>query len=166
MSRHNSLTVLNTEQNAHIQMYCDGGCRGNQRRSNVGGWGVLLLWKDHKKELYGHARNTTNNIMELTACIEGLRAITNKKMPVDVYLDSAYVQSGITSWIYGWQKKKWRTSDGKPVLNKKLWLDLLAEKNKFTNINFYKVKGHADDPGNIRADELVNIAMDKFAGKF
>ena len=145
---------------SHISLYCDGGCRNNQNDSNVGGWGVLLLWRDAKKELRGSAFDTTNNKMELTACIEGLRAIKNKTFPVDVYLDSSYVLNGITGWIKNWQRNGWKTKSGTDVLNKELWLDLLDEKKKFKEIYFHKVRGHTNNAGNNRADELVNLAMD------
>ncbi|MDD7203270.1 MAG: ribonuclease HI [Coriobacteriales bacterium] len=146
-----------------IELYCDGGCRGNQGRTNVGGWGVHLVWGEHVKDLHGGELNTTNNKMELTAAIEGLRAIKNKDVGVDVYVDSAYVLNGITSWIYGWMKKDWKNSKKEPVANKELWLELLAEKEKFADIEFHKVKGHANNVGNNRADELANIAMDELS---
>lgn len=144
-----------------VEMYCDGGCRGNQGRVNVGGWGVLLRWGEHEKELHGGARNTTNNKMELTAAIQGLRAIRDKGVGVDVYTDSAYVLNGITSWVYGWMKKGWKNSKKEPVANKELWLQLLEERDAFADIGFHKVKGHADNEGNIRADGLANLAMDE-----
>ncbi|ACU94362.1 RNase HI [Cryptobacterium curtum DSM 15641] len=144
-----------------VQLYCDGGCRGNQGKVNIGGWGSYLIWGSHTKELFGGERNTTNNKMELTGCIEGLRAIKNKSVGVDVYLDSAYVYNGISTWIYGWMKKNWVNSKKEPVANKDLWLELLAEREKFNDITFNKVKGHADNVGNIKADELANRAMDE-----
>ena len=139
-----------------LEIYCDGGCRGNQSDSNVGGWGVYLVWGEHEKE-----RDTTNNKMELTAAIEGLRAIKNKAVPTDVYLDSAYVLGGITSWIEGWRRKGWVNSKKQPVANKELWIALDEERGRFADICFHKVKGHADNAGNIRADELANRAMDE-----
>ncbi len=148
-------------QARRVKLYCDGGCRNNQRRGNVGGWGVHLEWGPHVKELSGGARNTTNNKMELTAAIEGLRAVKDKSVGVDVYADSAYVLGGITSWIFGWKKNGWLTSTKKPVMNKELWETLDAEQAKFSDIVFHKVKGHANNAGNNRADELANIAMDK-----
>jgi len=148
-----------------LSLYCDGGCRGNQGDENVGGWGAYLIWGEHTKELWGGELNTTNNKMELTALIEGLRAIKDKKVPVDVYLDSAYVLNGITSWIYGWMKKGWKNSKKEPVANKDLWLELLAERDRFSEITFNKVKGHADDVGNIRADALANVAMDELSAR-
>lgn len=144
-----------------LALYCDGGCRGNQGEKNVGGWGAYLIWGEHIKELHGGELNTTNNKMELTAAIEGLRAVKNKQVGVDVYLDSAYVHKGITEWIYGWMKKGWVNSKKEPVANKDLWLALLAEKEKFSDVTFNKVKGHADNAGNNKADELANIAMDE-----
>lgn len=144
-----------------ILLYCDGGCRGNQSENNIGGWGAYMEYGVHKKEIYSGVKNTTNNRMELTACIEGLRAIKNKNIPIDVYLDSAYVLNGITSWINGWIKNGWRNSKKQPVENKDLWILLLEEKKKFTNINFVKVKGHSDNEGNNKADELANRGMDE-----
>ena len=146
-----------------IKIYTDGGCRGNQNNKNIGAWGVYMEYGDLKKELSGGAVDTTNNIMELTGCIEGLKAVKNKSLPVEVYLDSAYVLNGITSWIENWKKKGWRTANKKPVLNKELWVELDALKSQFTNIKFIKVKGHADNPGNNRADALCNETMDKLS---
>ena len=146
-------------------MYCDGGCRGNQVDTNVGGWGAWLSWGEHTLELHGGERDTTNNKMELTACIQGLRAIKRKDVPVDVYLDSAYVLNGITDWIEGWQRNGWRNSKKEPVANKDLWLQLIAERDSFSDIHFNKVKGHADSAGNIRADALANLAMDEIEGE-
>lgn len=144
-----------------VQLYCDGGCRGNQADTNIGGWGAYLIWGDVTKELYGGEPNTTNNKMELTGAIEGLRAIKKKTVGVDVYVDSAYVLNGITNWIYGWMKKGWKNSKKEPVANKELWLELLEEKDKFADITFNKVKGHSTNAGNNKADELANLAMDQ-----
>lgn len=79
-----------------IYLYCDGGCRGNQNQTNVGGWGVLLQYKGTEKELFCGTKNTTNNRMELTSAIEGLKAIKNKSIPVEVVMDSQYVIKGIS----------------------------------------------------------------------
>lgn len=148
-----------------LQIYCDGGCRGNQADKNVGGWGAYLVWGSHTKELHGGEPNTTNNKMELTAAIEGLRAVKNKNVPVDVYVDSAYVLNGITQWVYGWMKKGWVNSKKEPVANKDLWLQLLAEKKKFPDITFHKVKGHSNNVGNNKADALANVAMDEVTSR-
>lgn len=147
-----------------LALYCDGGCRGNQANKNVGGWGAYLIWGDHTKELRGGELDTTNNKMELTACIEGLRAIKDDKVGIDVYMDSAYVHNGITQWIYGWMKKGWVNSKKEPVANKDLWLELLTQKQRFSDITFNKVKGHADNEGNNKADLLANLAMDDLMG--
>lgn len=143
-----------------IKVYADGGCRGNQEKNNIGAWGVYMEYGDHKKELVGTARNTTNNIMELQGCIEGLKAIKRRDIPVEVYLDSAYVLNGLESWIDNWKKNKWRTSNKKPVKNKELWMELDSLRNEFKDIKYIKVKGHSGDYGNEKADKILNIAMD------
>ncbi len=144
-----------------VQLYCDGGCRGNQADTNVGGWGALLVWGSHEKELWGGEPNTTNNKMELTAAIEGLSAITKPSVSVDVFCDSAYVVNGMNSWVAGWQKKNWVNSKKEPVKNRELWEALIAQRDRFADITFNKVKGHANNAGNNRADELANRAMDE-----
>ena len=142
-----------------IIAYCDGGCRGNQFDENIGGWGVSLRYKNNVKDFYGATRNTTNNVMELTSCIEALKAIKNKDIKTEIVMDSQYVVKGINEWIYGWIKKGWRNSQKKPVENKDLWIELNKLKQEFTDISFVKCKGHSDNEGNNRADELANIAM-------
>ncbi|GAA0102428.1 ribonuclease HI [Paraclostridium bifermentans] len=144
-----------------IEMYCDGGCRGNQSDKNIGAWGVYIEYKDVIKKYSDGERNTTNNIMELKACIEGMKNIKIKTVPVTVYLDSAYVLNGITSWIAGWKKNGWRSSNKKPVKNRELWVELDKLKSEFTDIKFVKVKGHSDNQGNIEADLLCNLKMDE-----
>ncbi len=148
-----------------ITLYCDGGCRGNGKKENIGGWGVYLTYGDYTKTMCGHTRQTTNNMMELTACIEGLRAIKKKEIPVEVMVDSSYVLNGITKWVYSWMKTGWLTSKKEPVENKDLWLALYNEKKQFTNITFIKVKGHSDNIGNNTADALANQAMDTLEDK-
>ena len=144
-----------------IELYTDGGCRGNQSKNNIGAWGAYMKLNDFEHEIGGYEKNTTNNIMELKGCIEGLKAINYKHYPVKVYLDSAYVLNGITNWIDGWKKKGWVNSSKQPVANKNLWIELDNERNKFTNIEFIKVKGHSDNYGNIQADRICNEYMDK-----
>lgn len=143
-----------------IIVYCDGGCRGNQNKENVGAWAYTLKYLDHNKEDSGIAINTTNNKMELQAVIEALKAIKSKNIETIVHLDSAYVLNGITEWIHGWKQKNWRKSNKKPVENKELWIDLDNLRNQFANISFVKVKGHNGEQGNERVDELCNVAMD------
>lgn len=144
-----------------IHMYCDGGCRGNQEDNNIGAWGVYIEYKDMIKKYSGGERNTTNNKMELSACVEGFNKVRNKSVPITVYLDSAYVLNGITSWVKGWKKNGWRTSNKQAVKNKELWIKLDKLKSEFKDIEFIKVKGHSDNVGNMEADLLCNLKMDE-----
>lgn len=123
-----------------------------------GGWGAILMYKDVKKEISGGKKDTTNNVMELTAVIEALKLV---KFPckIKVYSDSAYVVNGfLQGWIYNWIKKNWKTADGKPVKNKELW-ETLYNFTKVHKIEFIKVKGHADNEFNNRCDELARNAI-------
>ncbi len=144
-----------------IIIYADGGCRGNQNKENIGGWGAVLKHQDKTKEIKGNTRNTTNNIMEMTACIEAVRTVKTKGIPIELYVDSQYVCDGLNKWIHNWKKKCWRTSNKKPVKNKALWIELDKFIRSFSDIQVIKVKGHAGIELNERADELVNIAMDE-----
>ena len=123
-----------------------------------GGWGAILMYKNVKKEISGAKKDTTNNVMELTAVIEALKLV---KFPckIKVYSDSAYVVNGfLQGWIYNWIKKNWKTADGKPVKNKELW-EALYNFTKVHKIEFIKVKGHADNEFNNRCDELARKAI-------
>ena len=145
-----------------IIIYADGACSGNQFEENIGGWGAVIRYDNGSQvELYGGDTNTTNNIQELTAAIKALEYVEDKDVPVEVYLDSAYVLNGITSWINGWIKKGWRTASKKPVANKELWIRLNELKNSFDDIQFIKVKGHSGVELNELADELANRGMDQ-----
>jgi ribonuclease HI len=145
-----------------IIIYTDGGVRGNGKANNIGGWGVILQHQGNKVELYGGEINTTNNRMELTACIKALEYIkSNKVIPVEIYTDSAYVVNGMNDWIFGWIKNGWKNSKKKPVENKELWEKLHSLSMSMGRVEFIKVKGHADNEGNNRADKLVNKAMDE-----
>ena len=138
-----------------IIIYTDGACSGNP---GPGGWGAVLMFKDYKKEISGGDKNTTNNIMELTAVVEALRLV---KYPckIKLYSDSAYVTNGfLQGWIYNWIKKNWKTADGKPVKNKELWEELYSF-TKIHEIEFIKVKGHSDNEYNNRCDELARGAI-------
>ena len=138
-----------------IIIYTDGACSGNP---GPGGWGAVLMFKDYKKEISGGNKNTTNNIMELTAVVEALRLV---KYPckIKLYSDSAYVTNGfLQGWIYNWIKKNWKTADGKPVKNKELWEELYSF-TKIHEIEFIKVKGHSDNEYNNRCDELARGAI-------
>ena len=132
-------------------MYTDGACKGNP---GVGGWGVYVLRKNDETELNGLDLNTTNNKMELTAVIEGLKTLQNKS-EVTIVTDSQYVKNGINQWIHKWKKNGWKTASKKPVKNKDLWkqLDYLVREHI---INWEWVRGHSGNPGNEKADLLAN----------
>ena len=132
-------------------MYTDGACKGNP---GIGGWGVYILGKYDETDLNGFDINTTNNKMELTAVIEGLKTLQNKA-EVTIFTDSQYVKNGISQWIYKWKKNGWKTASKKPVKNKDLWkqLDYLIIDH---TINWEWVRGHSGNPGNEKADLLAN----------
>ena len=140
-----------------VVIYTDGACSGNP---GPGGWGAILMYKGVKKEISGGNKQTTNNIMELTAVIEGLKML---KFPceVDLYSDSAYVVNAFEQkWIFGWIKKNWKTASGDPVKNKDLWEELYGL-TKIHTVNFIKVKGHSDNEYNNRCDELARGEIEK-----
>ena len=139
-----------------IIIYTDGACSGNP---GPGGWGAILMYKDHKKEISGGAKETTNNIMELTAVIEALRLVKHP-CKIKLYSDSAYVVNAfLQGWIYNWVKKNWKTADNSPVKNKELWEELYGF-TKIHEIEFIKVKGHSDNEYNNRCDELARAAIE------
>lgn len=137
-------------------MYTDGACKGNP---GPGGWGVLLRYKNREKKLCGGEPNTTNNRMELTAVIEGLRTL-NRSCPVVITTDSEYVKNGITQWIHGWKQRGWKTAAKKPVKNEDLWRELDIEVGKH-RIEWHWVKGHSGHPENEIADELANLGVEQ-----
>lgn len=142
-----------------VELFTDGGCRGNP---GPGGWGALLRFGSHEKELYGYESETTNNRMELMAAISGLETL-NEPCEVVLTTDSQYVRQGITSWITNWKAKNWKTAAKKPVKNKDLWqrLDAASTKHK---VDWRWVKGHSGHVENERVDELANRAMDEKSG--
>jgi len=134
-----------------VIIYTDGACSGNP---GPGGWGAILMYKETQKEISGNAPETTNNIMEITAVIEGLKML---KFPceVEIYSDSAYVVNAFENkWIYGWIKNNWKNSSKEPVKNKELWQELYSLTKKHS-VKFIKVKGHSDNEYNNRCDELA-----------
>jgi ribonuclease HI len=137
-----------------VVLYTDGACKGNP---GPGGWGVLLEWGDHRKELCGGESETTNNRMEITAVIEGLRALS-RPCQVLVVTDSVYVKDGVTKWMAGWKRNGWRTAAKKPVKNRDLW-EVLDEELSSHTVDWEWVKGHDGHPGNERADELANAGV-------
>ena len=134
-----------------IVIYTDGACKGNP---GPGGWGALLLSGDNESELFGGESHTTNNRMELTAVIRALESLKTG-CAVEIHTDSQYVKNGIETWIHGWKRNGWKTADKKPVKNAELWRELDAIR-LLHEVKWFWVKGHADNPGNIRADELAN----------
>lgn len=140
---------------SRVRIYTDGACRGNP---GPGGWGALLLWGDKRREICGGEAQTTNNRMELMAAIRALEAL-RKPCSVDIYTDSTYVRNGITSWLAGWKRNGWRTSNKKDVKNRDLWeqLDALVQEH---DVEWHWVKGHAGDPGNEAADALARRGID------
>lgn len=137
-------------------MYTDGACRGNP---GPGGWGVILSYASRQKTLSGFEPETTNNRMELTAAIEGLRALT-RSCEVDLNTDSKYVLQGINEWIENWKANGWKTATKKPVKNVDLW-NLLDKQTLRHRVNWHWVKGHAGIEGNEEADRLANMAIDR-----
>jgi len=136
-----------------VKIVTDGSCLGNPGR---GGWACILRFNAHKRELYGYAPHTTNNRMELTAAIEGLKAL-KEPCEVEVVTDSEYVKNGITSWVRNWKLRDWMTKEKKPVVNRDLWeeLDDVAAKHTTT---WSWTKGHASHADNNRCDELAQMA--------
>ena len=136
-------------------MYTDGACRGNP---GPGGWGVVLRYRDKSRSLNGYQAETTNNRMELTAVIEGLRAL-KRGCDIELMTDSKYVMQGINEWIEQWKRNGWKTAAKKPVKNIDLWQQLDDEAARH-EINWQWVKGHAGIEGNELADRLANEAID------
>jgi len=146
-----------------IEVYCDGGCRGNQNDNNIGGWGVVMMYNGHTKEMHGGETNTTNNKMELTGVVTALEAIKTTHIPVVIYCDSKYIVDNFSKSVRNWIKKGWKKSDNQPVKNVELWKRLVELADKQSNFQFVWVKGHADNEGNNRADELANQAMNELS---
>src|SRR5690625_2198039 len=141
-----------------VEIWTDGACKGNP---GAGGWGALLKYGAHEKEIYGGENNTTNNRMELQAVIEAL-TLLKRSCTVIVHTDSQYVQKGMTEWLEGWKKRGWRTAGKQAVKNADLWkkLDILSTQHELT---WKWVRGHAGDPGNERADALANKGVESIA---
>ena len=134
----------------HVIVHTDGACSGNP---GPGGWGAILAFGDHKKELKGGEAHTTNNRMELLAAISALEALKRPCL-VDIHTDSQYLRNGIMSWIHNWKRNGWKTADKKPVKNVDLW-QRLDEALKHHRVSWHWVKGHAGHALNERADELA-----------
>ena len=140
-----------------VIIYTDGACSGNP---GPGGWGAILMINENKKEISGGNKNTTNNVMELTAVIEALKLL-KRPCNVNLYSDSAYVVNAFNQgWIYNWVKKDWKTAGNDPVKNKELWQELYSL-TKIHTVKFIKVKSHSDNEFNNRCDELARNAIKK-----
>lgn len=138
-----------------VIIYTDGACSGNP---GPGGWGSILMMGENRKEISGGKKDTTNNVMELTAVIEALKLL-KKPCKVDLYSDSAYVVNAfLQNWILGWIKNGWKNSSKEEVKNKELWQELFSL-TKIHDVTFHKVKGHADNEYNNRCDELARNAI-------
>lgn len=143
-----------------VEAFTDGACRGNP---GPGGWGVLLRFGGHEKELSGGEAHTTNNRMELSAAIEALKALS-QTCHVTLTTDSTYVRDGITQWVSKWKANGWKTAAKKPVKNQDLWI-ALDEQCQRHAVDWQWVKGHAGHPENERADQLANAGIDALEEK-
>ncbi len=141
-----------------VEAFTDGACRGNP---GVGGWGVLLRYKDQEKQLYGGEPNTTNNRMELLAAIIALETLT-RPCQVCLTTDSQYVKKGITEWIKQWKKQGWRRSNEEPVKNEDLW-KRLDKANQRHQVKWQWIKGHSGHLENEIADQLANRGIEKLS---
>lgn len=137
-----------------VELYTDGACSGNP---GPGGWGAVLLWGRHRKELSGGEAQTTNNRMELLAVIRGIEAL-KRATRVNIHTDSTYVMKGMTEWLPQWKRRNWRTAARKPVKNEDLWrqLDQVLTEH---HVEWRWVKGHSGVPENERADQLARAAI-------
>ncbi len=145
---------MSAKARSTVEIYTDGACSGNP---GPGGWGALLRYGDHEREICGGEADTTNNRMEMMAAIRALEAMT-RPVAARIHTDSTYLKNGITQWIKGWKARGWRTAGRKPVKNVDLWQRLEAAMVGH-EVQWAWVKGHAGHPENERADELARRGM-------
>ena len=144
----------------HVDLYTDGACSGNPGK---GGYGGILIYNGHEKEYSGYSPETTNNRMEITAVIMGLKML-KEPVQLDIYSDSAYVVNAfLQDWITNWQLNGWRGANKKPVQNQELWLELMDLLSPH-QVTWHKVKGHADNAYNNRCDKLATGEIAKHMG--
>ncbi len=141
---------------AKIEIYTDGACSGNPGK---GGYGAILMYKHHKKEISGFEKETTNNRMELMAVIQSLKSLKREFSSITVYTDSKYVQNGISKWIHSWKKNNWKGANRKPIKNIDLW-KMLDEESVKHEIDWRWVKGHSGNKYNEIADSLARKAIE------
>lgn len=142
------------DQTDVIDAFTDGACSGNP---GPGGWGAILRWRGHERELSGADPETTNNRMELMAAIQALEAL-KRPARIRMHTDSTYVKDGITKWLASWKRRGWKTADKKPVKNVELWQRLEAAAGRH-DVSWHWVRGHAGHPENERADALAREAI-------
>ena len=143
-----------------IVIYTDGACSGNQNKNNKGGWGAILIFGDKRREIFGGEYNTTNNRMELTACIESLRSLKRDDIKIELFSDSSYIVNCFkNNWYKKWQMNGWLTSKKQKVENIDLWKELLHLTDKKVVV-FKKVKGHSGIELNEKADELAKRGIE------
>jgi ribonuclease HI len=138
-----------------IEIYTDGACKGNPGK---GGWGALLIYGKHQKEIFGGENDTTNNRMEILAAIKALEEI-KQNCKVHLHTDSQYVKNGIMTWLSNWKNNNWKTANKKDVKNKDLW-QRLDEVSRQYDISWHWVKGHSGHLYNEKADELANKGVE------
>src|SRR6266498_3864674 len=144
-----------------VTLYSDGACEGNP---GPGGWAAILTYGAHERDITGGVPATTNNRMELTAAVEGIKAL-KEPCEVEFFTDSQYVQTGVSEWLKDWKLRGWKTKDKKPVKNEDLWRQLEAEASKH-EITWRWLKGHAGDEMNERCDLLARNEILKIRQKF
>lgn len=141
-----------------IEIYTDGSCLGNGTADAVGGWGAVLISGPQERHISGEVQSTTNQRMELTAIIEGLKAVCSSDQEIHLYTDSAYARNGCTQWLPNWKANGWRTASKKRVKNQDLWQELDQLIEQMPNLRFHWVKGHNGHPKNELADRLAVAA--------